>query len=242
MADRKEINDPALSTVAPGAPVTSQRPVTEYNLGIPYPQIPRALVAPDAENPSGTPGYNNRGLSVLQQHVAFFDRNNDGIIYPWETFQGFRAIGFNLLRSFFGMVFINGALSYCTQDSWLPSPLFSLLVKNIHKAKHGSDSEVYDTEGRFVPEKFEEIFTKFAKTEPLRLSSEEVSALVQANRNAYDPFGSNAANLEWSLAYSLLKDKDGFLTKEAIRGVYDGSIFYEIERKRQQSKMEGSSA
>jgi peroxygenase len=51
-----------------------------------------------------------------------------------------------------------------------------------------------------------------------------------------------AANLEWSLAYSLLKDKDGFLTKEAIRGVYDGSIFYEIERKRQQSKMEGSSA
>jgi peroxygenase len=116
MADRKEINDPALSTVAPGAPVTSQRPVTEYNLGIPYPQIPRALVAPDAENPSGTPGYNNRGLSVLQQHVSFFDRNKDGIIYPWETFQGFRAIGFNLLRSFFGMVFINGALSYCTQD------------------------------------------------------------------------------------------------------------------------------
>jgi peroxygenase len=51
-----------------------------------------------------------------------------------------------------------------------------------------------------------------------------------------------AANLEWSLAYLLLKDKDGFLTKEAIRGVYDGSIFYEIERKRQQSKMEGSSA
>jgi peroxygenase len=45
-------------------------------------------------------------------------------------------------------------------------------------------------QNRFVPEKFEEIFTKFAKTEPLRLSSEEVSALVQANRNAYDPFGS----------------------------------------------------
>ena len=50
--------------------------------------VPRAMEAVDADHPHGTTGYKNNGYTVLQQHIAFFDRNNDGVIYPWETFQG----------------------------------------------------------------------------------------------------------------------------------------------------------
>ena len=42
---------------------------------------------------------------------------------------------------------------------------------------------------RFVPQKFEELFSKYAKTDKSRLHFNELYAMTNANRNAYDPFG-----------------------------------------------------
>ncbi|KAE9595413.1 hypothetical protein Lal_00031228 [Lupinus albus] len=57
--------------------------------------------------------------TVLQKHVTFFDRNHDGLIYPWETFQGFRAIGCGFLLSTVAAVLINGSLSRKTRQAFL---------------------------------------------------------------------------------------------------------------------------
>lgn len=75
--------------------------------------------------------------TVLQQHVLFWDRDGDGEIYPWDTYVGFRDLGFSVLFSLLAVVIINVNFSYPTRlaVSWLPDPWFRVYVGSIHKAK-----------------------------------------------------------------------------------------------------------
>ncbi|XP_062233160.1 probable peroxygenase 5 isoform X2 [Phragmites australis] len=177
-------------------------------------------------------------LTPLQRHVAFFDRNKDGIIYPSETYEGFRAIGCGVPLSAASAVFINGFLGPKTipENEKTPPFKFPIYVKNIHKGKHGSDSGVYDAHGRFVPEKFEEIFKKHAHTRPDALTGKELQEMLQANREPKDFKGRLGGFTEWKVLYALCKDKEGFLHKETVRAVYDGSLFERMEQERKSKK------
>ncbi|RDX62931.1 Peroxygenase 1, partial [Mucuna pruriens] len=200
----------SLITEARNAPVTSQRRVRN---------MPRALQSPDTDHPHGTPGRRHYNMTVLQQHCAFFDQDDNGIIYPWETYMGMRAIGFNVVVSAILAILINGAMSYATQPSWFPSLLFPIYIRNVHRAKHGSDSGVYDTEGRYVPANIENMFSKYGLTVPDKLTLGELWNMTEGSRNAV------ATKLEWGFLYILASDEEGFLSKEAVRRCLDGSLF-----------------
>ncbi|KAG8369867.1 hypothetical protein BUALT_Bualt14G0058200 [Buddleja alternifolia] len=124
----------------------------------------RGLVAPDMDHPMGTPGHANNGFNVLQQHCAFFDQDDNGIIYPWETHAGLRQIGCNFFIALLVTIFIHLIGSYSTLPGWIPSPLCPIYTRNIHKNMHGSDSGTYNMEGRYVPVNFENIFSKYPRT------------------------------------------------------------------------------
>ncbi|KAI8464843.1 MAG: Caleosin related protein-domain-containing protein [Monoraphidium minutum] len=172
-----------------------------------------------------------------RRHVAFFDRDGDGVLWPSDTYVGFRRIGFNRLISLLAVPFIHGSFSYVSRElrlgfptvsGWLPDPFFRVFIKNMHRGKHGSDAEVYDTEGRFVPAKFEELFSKYDRTNKGGLSWDDLNAMIHANKNIVDPNGWTATRFEWWALWLLCADDDGVISKEKIRGQYDGSLWYQL--------------
>jgi len=104
-------------------------------------------------------------------------------------------------------------------------------IDNIHKLKHGSDTGTYDNEGRFIPQKFEDFFSKYAKGKD-GLTVWDIKNGLKGQRLLADPFGWIGALGEWSLMYVMIWPEDGVLKKGDIRKVYDGSMFHQIAAQR----------
>ncbi|KAI9146314.1 caleosin [Paraphysoderma sedebokerense] len=233
-----------ITAALPEVPITTERPLPkDLDRYVKNPGCPRAREAVDREHPDGTIKPLHRDMSVLQQHCAFFDRNGDGKITPIETFLGFRALGFNLLISLLAVPIIHVNFFFPTQDSWIPNPLCYIYLKNIHRAKHGSDSETFDTEGRYVCQKFEEIFSKYDRDNKGSLTLKELWSLTEGNRNIMDPIGWFAGKFEFGVSFLLAAEKNAegswIVRKDRLRKIIDGSIFYEIEREIKEAKEVG---
>ncbi|KAH7882360.1 Caleosin related protein-domain-containing protein [Phlebopus sp. FC_14] len=218
------------------APVTVERPCRlDTEKTIDRPHVARASFAPSVERPEGSVRHSTKysNHSVMQQHCIYWDDDGDGVIWPRDTWIGFRDLGFNLLFCFLATIVVHAGLSLPTRlgVSYFPDPFFRIYIETIHMGKHGSDSGVFDTEGRYIPAKFEDMWCKYATTTSSRprttMTIYELWQFTHGNRLAMDPFGWVAGFFEWVAAFLLIQ-KDGEVDKEDVRKVIDGSIFFEI--------------
>ena len=69
---------------------------------MPNPGAPRANLTVDREHPHGTLSP-PEDMTVLHQHMAFWDPDGDGLIYPLDTYRGFRNLGFDPIISALSM-------------------------------------------------------------------------------------------------------------------------------------------
>ncbi|KAJ9133902.1 Caleosin-domain-containing protein [Coniochaeta hoffmannii] len=234
-------NESSITTAVSMDPVTSARPPfvqLDDDQRVAQAGVARANLAPSYDKPEGTTDNDwaerHKHQSVLQQHLDFFDQDRDGIIHPLDTFTGFRRLGFGHPLSLLSVLIIHSTFSYPTLPSVIPDPLFRIYIANIHRCKHGSDSGAYDNEGRFVPQKFEDIFSKYGPGDGLTIW--DLWDFHRGQRVLVDPLGWFGQVFEWVATYLMIWPEDGKMKKEEIRGIFDGSFFYTIAARRRGAK------
>lgn len=79
------------------------------------------------------------------------------------------------------------AFSWITWGSIIPDPYFRLRVNRMHKAKHGSDTEIYTGTGEFDLDRFEYMFHMYTTEPHTHITFKETMRMVRGDRNPFDP-------------------------------------------------------
>jgi len=197
-------------------------------------------IGPIANQSVTSPGLSgNPPLSALQRHILFWDQDGDNIIWPHDVYNGFRDIGFSIPFSITSLL-IPVFFSYPTRlaHSYIPDPFFRIYVSSIQKAKHGSDTGVYDLKGNLRPTMFDEIFEEFDSEDKGSLGAGSLLKMLGRNRVAADPAGWTFAAMEWGTTWLLLQ-KDGRVQKNDLVACYDGSLFWRLRDEKAQGMESG---
>lgn len=138
---------------------------------------------------------------------------------------------------------VHSAFAYPTQPTkgrkatWrelIPDPTFPIHIGNINRCKHGSDTESYDRRGNFQESKFLTILDDYSsKIGRDALSFSDICVMLYGRRNLMDAFGIFAFIFEWGSSYMLVWPADGYMKREDIDGLLNGSIFVDLAQNRQ---------
>jgi peroxygenase len=167
-------------------------------------------------------------MSSLQRHVAFFDYDGDGYITPYEDWAGLCAIGIDPASAAVFSGIIQTALATPTRGF----PSLVIDVRTIPAALHGSDTQIWDSEGHFVPAEFERLFAVWDLDGDGGLDALELTARTIGDSDLWDIFGTAASGAEFGLLFAVAAE-DGRISHDHMLAFYDGSLFFELAEERE---------
>ena len=181
----------------------------------------------DARPPRLPPAIPWDEMTALQRHVAFFDWNGDAYITVAEDYHGLRALGIPPVLAASFATSINAVLA--TPSRGFPS--LTIDLRRIETGIHGSDSGIYDSHGRFVPEQFERLFDDWDRNGSDGLDPLELTARSIVDSDLWDVFGAAISAAEFGLLW-VVAQEDGELSRDRMRAFYDGTLFYVLAAQR----------
>jgi peroxygenase len=179
-----------------------------------------------------------KARTALQLHVDFFDRNGDGFINTYETAAGLRAIGLpgGRVAAWLAAKAIHIGLPK-THGGGHWWQRFTIDTAIIHKGVHGSDTGAYDDNGNYVHARYLAIFV-YDTDKNNAIDTKELENLYAGNKTKSGGLASKAEFKILMVVAGVKNPKTGLkeLSRDTLRSLYDGTLFYKLERRENAKK------
>ncbi|XXH03112.1 hypothetical protein Hte_009503 [Hypoxylon texense] len=176
------------------------------------------------------PGY------MLRQNAEFFDVDQDGIVWPRDTYTGCRKLGWGIASSAMAMIALHSILSYPTN----PGPIPDLFSRIYYDVSHNSSSSKRDSNAEkrsstSHSEVCESLLTKYDVSGKGGLDFHDVRRLWTEQKSEHGTYSWCASVIEWLALFFFLWPGDGILPAPDLRAALDGSVLYKQAAERRRS-------
>ncbi|KAI1800651.1 Caleosin related protein-domain-containing protein [Daldinia bambusicola] len=178
---------------------------------------------PKEPAPSTMPNAAYEPAYLLRQNAAYFDTDQDGVIWLRDTYKGCRKLGSGITYSCLSAFILHSILSYPTGHSYIPDPLLRIRYDCNSNGGHAS----YDEKGQTRRDQVcESILTKYDSGNKGGMDIRDILHFWRDQRPVSTFYSWSLTVLEWLILYLALRQPDGIVPGEDIRAAFDGSIFF----------------
>ncbi|KAF3063989.1 Peroxygenase 1 [Daldinia childiae] len=171
---------------------------------------------------------------MLRQNAEYFDADQDGIIWPRDTYKGYRKLGWGITYSCLVASILHSILSYPTRDSFTPDPLLRIRYDSNSNGKHSIGKASYDEKGQVRGNQvYENILAKYDQNSKGGMDIRDILRFWKDQRSVSTFHDWSLNILEWSALYLALRRHNGIVGSEDIRMAFDGSVLFKRSEERQ---------
>ncbi|KAI0897226.1 Caleosin related protein-domain-containing protein [Annulohypoxylon nitens] len=162
---------------------------------------------------------------LLRKNAEYFDDDRDGIVWPRDTYEGCRDLGWGILPSYLTVFTLHLVLSYSTCPGYMPDLHCRIRYDNTHSGQYGSVK--VDERGRPRRNRAcESILVKYDKINKGGLTFNDLLQFFNQQRTEYNIRGWIVTVFEWLTLYQFLWPNNGIMRSDDIRAAFNGTILH----------------
>ncbi|KAI0848460.1 Caleosin related protein-domain-containing protein [Daldinia vernicosa] len=171
---------------------------------------------------------------ILRQNAEYFDADKDGIIWPGDTYRGYRKLGWGITYSCLVAAMLHSILSYPTGDNYVPDLLLRIRHDSNSHGKHSIGNASYDEKGQARGNQAcENILAKYDKSNKGGMDIWDILRFWKDQRSVSNFHDRSLTTIEWLALYLALRHHNGIVSSEDICTAFDGSVLFKRSEERQ---------